>query len=158
MIEKVDQKSLKLNFFFLRKTDKEKEFINFMKLIAFLFLKHFFYINTPEGQQIFGYNKSKIQWLGGPGFFTLRKNEENGDLLVDYGPDFKKLIPKEEFSSWRGRRVNKIKNNKRNVVYGGGLIDYLHTINDSMVIGKGIIKTKIMKKTKTMGYFILIKK
>jgi hypothetical protein len=48
-----------------------------MKLIAFLFLKHFFYINTPEGQQIFGYNKSKIQWLGGPGFFTLRKNEEN---------------------------------------------------------------------------------
>ena len=123
-----------------------------------MFQKHFFYVDTPDGEKVFGYNKSKIQWLGGPGFFTLRKDEKGEDLLVDYGADFKTLLPKEVFDSWRGRAVQKIKNNNMSLVYGGGLMDRLHKINDSIIIGQAFKVTKVLKKTKTMGYFILVKK
>ncbi|MEC8624333.1 MAG: hypothetical protein VXY34_05905 [Bdellovibrionota bacterium] len=122
------------------------------------FEKHFFTIDTLEGDKIFGYNKSKIEFLGGPGFFEVKTNEENGDIYIDYGEDFKSIIPIEKFNAWKGRSVSKIKNNKRSIVYGGGLKDNLHQLNDKMVIGRGFKITKTLKKNKTVGYFVLLKK
>ena len=115
------------------------------------FEKHFFTIQTAEGEKTFGYNKSKIEFLGGPGFFEVTKNEDNGNILIDYGADFKSLIPFEEFSSWRGRSVSKIKNNKRSLVYGGGLKDNIRQLNDEMVIGQGFKISKVLKKKKMLA-------
>ncbi|MEE2744105.1 MAG: hypothetical protein VYD54_09370 [Bdellovibrionota bacterium] len=150
------------DFFLSQKNRRNKRVQKFYGINSFpifkMFQKHFFYVDTPDGEKVFGYNKSKIQWLGGPGFFTLRKDEKGEDLLVDYGADFKTLLPKEAFDSWRGRAVQKIKNNNMSLVYGGGLMDRLHKINDSIIIGQAFKVTKVLKKTKTMGYFILVKK
>ena len=79
-------------------------------------------------------------------------------ISISITEDFKSIIPIEKFTAWKGRSVSKIKNNKRSIVYGGGLKDNLHRLNEKMVIGRGFKITKTLKKNKTVGYFVLLKK
>ena len=125
--ESKENEKPKLSFFLPPKKRQALRVQKFFGVNSFpifkVFEKHFFTINTPQGEKIFGYNKSRIEFLGGPGFFEVKNNVNQDGLIIDYGEDFKSIIPLEEFNAWKGRSVSKIKNNKI-LNYGWAVASY----------------------------------
>lgn len=84
--------------------------------------------------QLWGYNEGSMRWLTGPGYFVLRGDPEQGELLVDYN-----LVPPAHPPEWPEIRRNE--QGLSRFVYGF-MIDRLRGVSQHVTVGSAARKGK----------------
>lgn len=119
--------------------------------IASTFEKHFF---SPAGSNaVYGYNEAAINhFLCSPGFFQIQPNDADRSRVVfDYAKDLETLLKGVDLRNLRGAKVEAVKNNDGNLIFGG-LTDVMKKIDADVAVGVAV------KKGKAQSYFIIARK
>ncbi|MBS1961867.1 MAG: hypothetical protein JST04_06610 [Bdellovibrionales bacterium] len=119
--------------------------------IASTFEKHFF---SPVGSTVvYGYNEAAINHLlCSPGFFQIEPNgADRSRILFDYAKDLETLLKGIDLRRLRGAKVEAVKNNDGNLIFGG-LTDVMKKIDADVAVGVAL------RKGKAQSYFVVARK
>lgn len=102
------------------------------------------FCKSQEDDAIVGYNHQDMQWATGPGYFTVRQSDAEGEVAIDY-----RNLPKGKAEGW----PEIIPNERRlgSVVYAG-MIDHMRGLSEHVAIGRAEKGGKMMD-----AWFVLVR-
>lgn len=137
------KRPLDLDFFVPAGTDERAPVRHHGKNTLPLF-SHFEKRFAKFGDKIVGYNHQDMGVVTGPGYFTLRAGDDEGEVAIDYT-----VLPTERAEGWPEILSNDAKLGR--FVYAG-MVDHMRGISNTVSIGRAAKGGKMMD-----AWFVLVR-